>query len=143
MSVQGIPIGGLKKVGQIVATNPLTFHPDQNGLHIAVALLSSHIAGAPVLDHDGTYLGFINEFDVMKALDDGKDLGQLNARAIMRTDHLVIHGSTKISEAAKLMESNSVVNLPVEENGVIAYSVSRHDLLRASIGLGVGMGLEP
>jgi hypothetical protein len=30
----------------------------------------------------------------------------------------------------------------VEQNGLVAYSVSRHDLLRARIGLGLGMGVE-
>jgi CBS domain-containing protein len=74
MSVQGLPVGGLKTVGQIVATNTLTFYAGQEGLAIAVALLSTHTAGAPVVDGKGTYLGFINEFDVMKALDAGKDL---------------------------------------------------------------------
>jgi predicted transcriptional regulator len=143
MSVEGVPIGGLQRVGQILATNPLTFDAQQNGLAIAVALLSSHTAGAPVVDEKGQYLGFINEFDVLEALDAGKDLAKLAAKDIMRKDRLVIHASTEIAEAAKIMEEHSVLNLPVEQNGVVAYSVSRHDLLRARIGLGVGMGLEP
>ncbi len=45
MSVDGVPVGGLKTVGQIVATNTLAF---QEGLAIAMALLSTHTAGAPV-----------------------------------------------------------------------------------------------
>jgi CBS domain-containing protein len=143
MSVQGLPVGGLKTVGQIVATNPLTFHAGQEGLAIAVALLSTHTAGAPVVDGEGAYLGFINEFDAMKALDAGKDLGKLTAEEIMRKDRLVIIPSTKITDAAKMMEEHHVISLPVEKNGVVAYSVSRHDLLRARIGLGLGMGVEP
>jgi predicted transcriptional regulator len=143
MSMEGVPTGGLRRIGQILATNPLTFDAQQNGLTIAVALLSSHTAGAPVVDEKGKYLGFINEFDVLKALDAGKDLAKLAAEDIMRQDRLVIHTSTEIAEAAKIMEEHSVLNLPVEQYGVVAYSVSRHDLLRARIGLGVGMGLEP
>jgi hypothetical protein len=50
MSVQGIPVGGVRTVGQIAATNPLLFHAGQNGLAIAIALLSSHATGAPVVD---------------------------------------------------------------------------------------------
>ena len=30
-----------------------------------------------------------------------------------------------------------LLNLPVEVNGTVAYSITRHDLLRAWIGLGV------
>lgn len=143
MSVQGLPVGGLTTVGQIVATNTLTFDAGQEGLAIAVALLSTHTAGAPVVDEKGLYLGFINEFDVMKALDAGKDLDKLTAEEIMRNDRLMIVPSTKITEAAKMMEEHHVISLPVEKNGVVAYSVSRHDLLRARIGLGLGMGVAP
>jgi CBS domain-containing protein len=53
----------------------------------------------------------------------------------------VIAPSTTISEAAKMMEEHGVVGLPVEHDGLVTYSVTRHDLLRARIGLGVGMGI--
>ena len=143
MSVDGVPVGGLKTVGQIVATNTLTFQAGLDGLAIAVALVSSHTPGAPVVDHQGKYLGFINEFDVMRALDAGKDLSKLRAEEIMRKDRLTVTASTKIADAAKQMEEHSVLNLPVERDGRVAYSVSRHDLLRAWIGLGLGMGIDP
>lgn len=143
MTMEGVPVGGLKTVGQIDATNPLVFYAGQNGLEIAVALLSTHTAGSPVVDANGKYLGFINEFDVMKMLDKGQDLNKLVAEQIMRKDRLVITPSTKLSDAAKMMEQHRVFSLPVERDGVVAYSVSRHDLLRARIGLGVGMGIDP
>lgn len=143
MSVAGVPAGGVKTVGQIVATNTLSFQAGQDGLAIAVALVSSHTPGAPVVDRPGKYLGFINEFDVMRALDARKDLSKLTAEEIMRKDRLAVTASTKIADAAKKMEAHSVLNLPVERDGRVAYAVSRHDLLRAWIGLGLGMGIDP
>lgn len=143
MTMPGVPAGGLKTVGQIDATNPLVFRAGQNGLEIALALLSTHTAGAPVVDSNGSYIGFINEFDVMNTLDMGRDLSKLSAEQIMRKDRLVITPSTKIPDAAKMMEQHRVLSLPVERDGVVAYAVSRHDLLRARIGLGVGMGIDP
>lgn len=143
MTMEGVPVGGLKTVGQIDATNPLVFHAGQNGMDIALALLSTHTAGAPVVDQHSRYLGFINECDVMQALDRGRDLNQLSAEQIMRTDRLGITPSMTIPDAAKMMEQHRVVSLPVERDGVVAYSVTRHDLLRARIGLGVGMGVDP
>lgn len=141
MNMSGVPAGGLNTIGQIDATNPLVFYAGQDGMEIAVALCSTHTAGAPVVDQDGRYLGFINEFDVMKMLDRGRDLSTLRAEQIMRKDRLVIAPSTAISEAAKMMEEHGVVGLPVEHDGLVTYSVTRHDLLRARIGLGVGMGI--
>lgn len=141
MNMSGVPAGGLNTIGQIDATNPLVFYAGQDGMEIAVALCSTHTAGAPVVDQDGRYLGFINEFDVMKMLDRGRDLSTLRAEQIMRKDRLVIAPSTTISDAAKMMEQHGVVGLPVEHDGLVTYSVTRHDLLRARIGLGVGMGI--
>jgi predicted transcriptional regulator len=143
MSVVGIPVGGLKTVGQIVATNTLTFKSGQNGLAIAVELLSTHTAGAPVIDQEGKYIGFINEFDVIKALSLGRELTSLVAEDLMRVGPIAVHSSTTISDAAQRMDEQCVLNLPVEKDGRVAYSVSRHDLLRAWIGLGLGMGLDP
>jgi hypothetical protein len=36
MSIVGIPPEGLMTVGQIIATNELTFRPNQNGVAIAL-----------------------------------------------------------------------------------------------------------
>jgi CBS domain-containing protein len=141
MDMSGVPVGGLNTIGQIDATNPLVFYAGQDGMEIAVALCSTHTAGAPVVDQDGRYLGFINEFDVMKMLDRGRDLSTLRAEQIMRKDRLVIAPSTTLSDAAKMMEEHGVVGLPVEHDGLVTYSVTRHDLLRARLGLGVGMGI--
>ncbi|MDE3041853.1 MAG: hypothetical protein KGJ82_14940 [Nitrospirota bacterium] len=71
MAMPGVPAGGLKTAGQIDATNSLVFYAGQNGLEIAVALCSTHTAGAPAVDGNGKYLEFINECDVMKMLDRG------------------------------------------------------------------------
>jgi predicted transcriptional regulator len=141
MSIQGVPVGGLKTVGSIASTNTLRFLAEQNGLAIAVALVSTHTAGAPVVDEKNRYIGFINEFDVMRALDTGKDLSKLTAEQIMRKTNLVVTPSTKLADAARTLDKESVVNLPVvNEKGEVTHSVSRHDLLRAWIGLGLGMG---
>jgi predicted transcriptional regulator len=143
MNTTGVPVGGLKTVGQVVATNTLTFQAGQNGLAIAVELLSTHTAGAPVVDRAGKYLGFINEFDVMKALALGRELSSLVAEDLMQLGPIAVHSSTTIADAAQRMDEQCVLNLPVEKDGKVAYSVSRHDLLRAWIGLGLGMGLDP
>ena len=130
-------------MGQIVTTNTLTFHVNQNGLAITMDLLSTHTAGAPVVDDTGRYIGFINEFDVMNALEAGKVLSNLVAKDLMRVGPIAVHEFTTITDAAKRMQERCVLNLPVEKDGRVAYSVSRHDLLRAWIGLGDGDGSCP
>lgn len=137
MSVEGTPAGGYKTVGQIVGTNDMRFRPQQSVLAIAVELLSSHVSGAPVVDDKGKFIGFVSEFDVFKVIEAGKDLSKVTAQEIMNKTPIAVHESTPINKAVKLMEEKHLLNLPVERNGTVAYSVTRHDLLRAMIGLGL------
>ena len=139
MSIQGIPEGGFQSVGEIVATNLLQFHPDQEGLAVAVELLSNHISGAPVVSNNGQFLGFISEFDVLEAVESGKDLSKVQARDIMNATHISVEEGTSLTEAVKIMKKGHLLVLPVVKNGVVLKSITRHDLLRARVGLGPGV----
>ena len=136
MNVPGVPKEGLKTVGQIVGTNESIFEAGENAFSVATELVSSHITGAPVVDSEGKFIGFISEIDVLAAIECGKDLNTLTAEAIMNESAIAVDESTTISEAIRIMAELPILALPVEKNGKVAYSVTRHDLLRARIGLG-------
>ena len=51
-------------------------------------------------------------------------------------DQIAVTAETTLKDAVKMMEEKRVLNLPVKQNGMVACSVTRHDLLRAWIGLG-------
>jgi CBS domain-containing protein len=133
----GVPAGGFKTIGQVRATNDLVFTRKQNAMGIAVELLTTHTPGAPVVDGEGRFAGFISEFDILRALEAGKDLNRLAAEDIMVKDRIAVTDETSFDEAVKLMEDKRLLNLPIERNGKVVYSITRHDLLRAWIGLGV------
>lgn len=135
----GVPVGGFKTIGQVHATNDLVFSRKQNAMGIAVELLTTHTPGAPVVDGEGRFAGFISEFDILRALEAGKDLNRLTAEDIMAKDRIAVKDDTSIDEAVKLMEDKRLLNLPIEKDGKVAYSVTRHDLLRAWIGLGISI----
>lgn len=135
----GVPMGGFKTVGQIRATNELVFRRDQNAMGVAVELLATHTPGAPVVDERGTFVGFISEFDILRALEAKKDLNRLTAEDVMFKEHIAVTEETSFDEAVKIMEENRVLSLPVKKNGKVTYSITRHDLLRAWIGLGVSI----
>lgn len=49
---------------------------------------------------------------------------------------MAVTAETTIEAAVKTMEDKRLLNLLVMQNGRVSYSVTRHDLLRAWIGLG-------
>jgi len=133
----GVPAGGFKTIGQVRATNDLVFTRKQNAMGIAVELLTTNTPGAPVVDGEGRFAGFISEFDILRALEAGKDLNRLAAEDIMVKERISVTDDTSFDAAVKLMEDKRLINLPIERNGKVVYSITRHDLLRAWIGLGV------
>ncbi|HJU05381.1 MAG TPA: CBS domain-containing protein [Nitrospiraceae bacterium] len=139
MSIDGIPAGGFKTLGQIVGTNDLRFRPEQNAMEVASDLLSAHTTGAPVVNENGVFIGFISEVDLLRALETGKDLNNLTAAEVMTTCPVAAHDYTPIADAVKFMEQYGLLILPVQKNGVVSYSVTRHDLLRAWAGIGLGV----
>jgi predicted transcriptional regulator len=136
MTIQGAPAGGFKTIGQIDGTNVLRFSAKQSGATIAVDLLSAHTSGAPVVDAEGKFIGFVSEVDLLGAIESGKDLSKVTADQLMNKDHFVAVESTTIADAIRLMKEKHLLNIPVVKQGKVAYSVTRHDLLRARIGLG-------
>jgi CBS-domain-containing membrane protein len=75
----------------------------------------------------------------MRALDAGKYLSKHTAEEIMQKDRLAVTASTMIADATKQMDEHSVLILPLESDRKVACSVRHHDLLRAWIGLALGM----
>ncbi len=133
----GVPDGGFKTVGQIHATNNLVFRREKNAMGVAVELLATHTPGAPVVDDQDEFIGFVSEFDLLRVLEAKKDLNQLTAEDVMAKEHISVTTDTSIDEAVKIMEEKRLLNLPVIMKGKVAYSITRHDLLRAWIGLGM------
>lgn len=139
MAIQGLPAGGFTNVGQIVGSNFLRFHPTDDIAGIAIGLLASHLSGGPVVDDNNRFIGFISEFDILRAYESGMNLGQSTASDIMNHALISVNDGTTIAEAVEIMEANRLLVLPVVKDGMILKSITRHDLLRAVMGVGIGV----
>lgn len=100
----GVPAGGIRTVGQIRGTNTLVLHAGQNGMVVALELLTTHTSGAPVVDDRNEFIRFISEFDVLRALEAGQDLSTLTAEDIMAHDRIAVTSESTIEDAVKMME---------------------------------------
>jgi predicted transcriptional regulator len=136
-AIAGVPPEGYRVIGQIVSTNDLRFRPDQDCMSIAADLVTAHTTGAPVVEEGDKIVGFISEIDLLRALCQGWDLNRLNAEAVMTPCAIGVEEATPIAEAIQVMDQYHLHNLPVRVDGQVRYSVTRHDLLRAWVGLGL------
>ena len=103
---------------------------------VALEGLTTQTSGAPGGDDRSECIGVISEIEVPRALEAGKDLSTLTAEDIMVHDQIAVTSESMFEDAVKRKEEKHLLNLPVKQNGRVAYSVTRHDLLRAWIGLG-------
>jgi predicted transcriptional regulator len=137
MGLHAIATVGLRTIPQIATLHDFRFHHDQNGLAIPQALLTSSLSGGPVVDPKEHCVGFISQVDVLAVLEAGRDMSQLTAKEIMVPDPIAIPSSPTLAEAVRIMKAHLFLALPVEENGVVIGCLTRQDLLREWVGLGL------
>lgn len=128
-----------RTIQDIKGTNTLRVTVGTEGIRVAEELLSAHATDVPVVDESGRIVGVISEWDLLKAIKSGKDLGSLKVEEIMNRKIFSVQETTPIETAMETMEKNHLPNLPVVENGFLMKVVSRHDLLRAMVNAGLGL----
>jgi len=124
-----------RTVGEIIITNTLFAMEESPAYAVAMNLLSKSFHGLPVLDQTGTVVGKVTEINLLKALKAGKDLQTTTVKEIMAEAPPVVNTETPLERAVEIMEANQLLRLPVMKDGKFIGSVSRHDLLRAWLGV--------
>lgn len=140
MNIAGMPATGYDTVGDIVGTHLSQYHFQADGSSVVMNILSDHTAVAPVVDDEGHLVGCIGEVEILNALRCGKEIGQFKVEDIMSPDRLpVVTEQTPISEVLRLFQDKELLIIPVIRNGQVCKSITRHDLIRAMSGAGLGV----
>jgi len=127
-------------VGQIKWGNPLFAYEDTPASNIVDDLLHSRWTGMPVINRDERVIGIVGEQDLLRVLRGKHALEEIDAREIMTRSPIVITEEATLEEASKIMEDAHIHRLPVVRDGVLIGTVTRHDLLRAWLGMSVEEG---
>src|SRR5512143_102614 len=98
---------------------------------IGQQLLVGPYSGMPVTDESGQVIGMITEFDLLKAVGEGKDLAKTPVEAVMTTAVIAADIETPVSELMTLMRERKVRRLPITEQGRLVGMIARADVLRA------------
>ena len=99
------------------------------GRDLAIKLLSGMYSGLPVIDDNGKVIGIVSEFDLLKALRDGKALEEAKAEDIMSKNPICVSENIPIEEIIDLMVKNNIIRVPVVRNGTLVGVISRCDIL--------------
>ena len=122
-----------KSIESYMATELVSFAPDDDIIKAMRTLLERHLSGAPVLDKDGKLVGLLSQRDCMEIVyhtayhrDWGGQVGQYMSRKVEYLD-----ADCSILEAAEKFLHSSFRRFPVMREGRLVGQISRHDIMRA------------
>jgi CBS domain-containing protein len=101
------------------------------GRDLALQLLSGMHSGLPVVDGKGKVIGVVTEFDLLRAVHEGKDLQTVKAEEIMSRTVVCAQENDALDDIIAKMMEHHIIRLPVVgEDGKLIGVIARPDLLR-------------
>lgn len=97
---------------------------------IAIQMFLGGFSGMPITERDGTLVGLVSEFDVIRAIQAGQTAATTVADAVMTRDVISVDVRTPIGEIVDILEKERFHRVPVTEHGRLVGVVSRPDVLR-------------
>ena len=98
---------------------------------LAGAMSEGGFGSVPILAKDGKLVGIVSEFDLLKAIAEGKEMTKVTAGDIMVKDPITVSRNTPAMEIIKLLQERHFIRTPVvEADGKLAGVVSRRDLIQ-------------
>ena len=121
-------------VKDYMARTLVTFKPETEVLDAVHTLVDKRIAGAPVVDDEGSLVGMLSEFDCMKVVLGASYHGNAGGpiRDYMTTDTQTVDAQMNIVDLAQVFVDTGFRRFPVlEEENRLVGQISRRDVLRA------------
>lgn len=106
------------------------YHMEDTGERLAGTMAEGGFGSVPILAKDGKLVGIVSEFDLLKAILDGKELAKVTAGDIMTKDPITVTPETPAMDIIRLLQEKHLIRLPVvDAEGKLAGVVSRRDIL--------------
>jgi CBS domain-containing protein len=106
------------------------YHPEDTGDKLAGAITEGGFGSVPILAGDGKVLGIVTEFDLLKAIKEGKELWKVTAGEIMTKGAISVTQDTLAMEIIQLLQSKHLIRVAVvDAEGKLVGVVSRRDIL--------------
>lgn len=118
-------------VHQIMEDAVFTCSPHTAGLAVAQVLTDRNFGSIPVVDAGKTLVGLISEFDLLKAMTDGKDLRKVAAADIMTPEEklVTVTEDTPVMDLVNILQKSHLIRVPVVKGKTLVGIVARRDVV--------------
>jgi len=111
----------------------ITVSPQAKGYTIARLMADGGVGSVPVVEEDLTLVGLVGEFDLLRVMDEGKDLGELTATDIMTRDVVTVTEEMLVTDVVHLLQSRHLIRVPVVNGDSLVGIVARRDIVFAYV----------
>ena len=118
-------------VRQIMEDAVFTCSPGTSGVTVAQVLTERNFGSIPVVDDNRTLLGLISEFDLLKAMTDGKDLRKISAKDMMTAEEklVTVTEETPVMNLVKILQESHLIRVPVVKGKTLVGIAARRDIV--------------
>ena len=120
-------------VRQIMEGAVVTVSPQTMGLTIAEIMAERNFGAVPVVEHDSTLVGLVSEFDLLRAVDEGKDLRHIMAEDMMTRNIVTVTEDMLVQDFIKLVQQQHLIRTPVVKGNTLVGIVTRRDAVFAYV----------
>lgn len=118
----------------IAQNNPKpSVNPKDHWKEVILNISQNRLGATAVINENNEILGIITDGDIRRMLENNNDLSQLYAENIMSTNPTILLAETMAIEAAQIMQTKKITQIPITKNNLYFGFVHLHDLYREGI----------
>ena len=108
-----------------------SYHVEDTVDKLAGAMSEGGFGSVPILAKDGKLVGIVSEFDLLKAIEEGKEMTKVTGGEIMIKDPITVARNTPAMEIIHLLQERHFIRTPVvDADGKLVGVVSRRDIIQ-------------
>lgn len=116
-------------VRQLMEDAVVTVSPQTTGLAIAEILSERNVGSVPVVEQDRTLVGLVSEFDLLRVMDEDRDLRQVTAADIMTRKVVSVAEDMPVKDLIQLLQDRFLIRVPVVNGNKLVGIVARRDIV--------------
>lgn len=120
-------------VRQIMEGAVFTVSPHTTGIAIAELMTERNFGAVPVVEHDSTLVGIVSEFDLLRAIDEGKELRHVMAEDMMTRNVVTVTEDMPVRDFIKLIQERHLIRTPVVKGKTLVGIATRRDAVFAYV----------
>ncbi len=116
-------------VRQIMEDAVVKVSPTSSAMVVAELLSEHNFGSVPVVEADGTLRGLVTEFDLLKAVEQDKDLRKVLVSEIMTREVVTTTEEMPLMNLIHLLQERHLIRVPVVKDHKLVGMVARRDVV--------------